>query len=147
MTKAERETYKAEFITGNYRTLKEFAEAKGEDYSTLRGYAKGWRKAKEEHSKQIADNLLTHDQEKRVATAQERKSATLDVCALLRKKIEETANKEDLTASDINALASACYRLKEVESDLLGYDRQDDSSTDKVIVNINVEDCEGDSDE
>lgn len=147
MTKAERETYKAEFITGDYRTLKEFAEVKGEDYNTLRGYAKGWIKAKEQHLKQIADKVLTQDQEKRVATAQERKNATLDVCDLLRKKIEEIANKINLSASDINALASACYRLKEIESDLLGYNRQADNETDKVTVNVIIEDCEGSSNE
>ena len=35
MTKAERETLKAEYITGDYRTLKEFAEAKGLSYHML----------------------------------------------------------------------------------------------------------------
>ncbi len=147
MTKAERETYKVEFVTGDYRTLKEFAAAKGEDYNTLRGYAKGWIKAKEQHLKQIADNLLTQDRVKRVITAQERKNATLDVCELLRKKIEENANKDNLSASEINALASACYRLKEVERDLLGYDRQDDEGADKVTVIVNIEDCEGNGNE
>lgn len=40
MTKAEREALKAEFITGDYRTIKEFAEEKGIEYnSTFRKMA------------------------------------------------------------------------------------------------------------
>ena len=33
MTKAEREALKAEFIAGDYRTIKEFAEEKGIAYT------------------------------------------------------------------------------------------------------------------
>ena len=71
MTKAEREALKAEFITGDYRTIKEFAERKGISYNTLRkiGSVDGWLGSKLAHEAQISKELCTKAQEKRVEDA------------------------------------------------------------------------------
>lgn len=64
MTKAEREALKAEFITGDYRTIKEFAEAKGIEYnSTFRKMTslERWTKDKNEHLEQIYKKTVPQD--------------------------------------------------------------------------------------
>ena len=148
MTKAERETYKAEFVTGNYRTLKEFAKAKGIAYSEVQKVSAQdkWMFAKRKNAEEIGKKTVEQNQQKRVQTAQGRIDETLEISSKLRNVADRLISKPDITAKEVNALASALYRIKEVEAALLNFG-QDDSNTDKVIVNINVEDCEGDSDE
>ena len=61
MTKAEREACKAEFITGNYRTLTEYADAHGYSRTYIREIAAddAWLADREKHNKQITHKLLT----------------------------------------------------------------------------------------
>lgn len=141
MTKAERETYKAEFVTGDYRTLKEFAEAKGLAYGLTRQIAMEdkWHATKREHAKQIAIKIQTASEEKRIQSAQERIDETLEVSSKLRAKANDLLAKPNISAKELNALASALYRLKEVESDLLNFGHNDKDLG--VDVHIHIEDC------
>ena len=118
MTKAERETYKAEFVTGDYRTLKEFAEAKGIAYGLTR---------------QIAMEDKWH------ATKREHIDETLKVSSKLREVADKLISKPNITAKEVNALASAIYRIKEVEGALLNFGQSDRDTG--VDVHIHIADC------
>ena len=128
MTKAEREALKAEFITGDYRTIKEFAERKGISYNTLRkiGSVDGWLGSKLAHEAQISKELCTKAQEKRVedalrdATARQNK--TLEATSLVREKALKLLGTAK-SAKEVNAIASALYRINEIERGLLNYDK------------------------
>lgn len=136
MTKAERETLKAEYITGDYRTLKEFAEAKGLNYYTLRLEAgkDKWNETKRQHNKQIATELQTADIEKRVQdgihSLEERNNKSLEIAQTLKGAILSRLGSAD--ARDLNALCSALYRLVEIESNLLSVDKSK-SEQDKAL--------------
>lgn len=119
LSKAEQ---KAKFITGDYTDLKDFADKERIDYGYLREYAaKGkWLAARDKHHQQIANKRLASDEQNRVKTAIERQNATLNACDKLRTKVLGFM-EEAKTSSDFNNLASALYRIKEVESDLLNY--------------------------
>lgn len=128
MTKAEREALKAEFITGDYRTIKEFAERKGISYNTLRkiGSVDGWLDTKLAHEAQISKEICTKAQEKRVedalrdATARQNK--TLEATSLVREKALKLLGTAK-SAKEVNAIASALYRINEIERGLLNYDK------------------------
>ena len=127
MTKAERETLKAEYITGDYRTLKEFAEAKGLSYIQLRKVAAAdrWTANKVEHAEQIASGIRTADQEKKVQDGiqqlEERNNTSLE--AAKRLKTALLLKIEEADAKELNALCSALYRIVEVETNLLATDK------------------------
>lgn len=127
MTKAERETLKAEFITGDYRTLKEFAEAKGLSYQDVKNYAfkEKWNEAKVEHNKRIADEIITASEKKKAQDGleqlEERNSTSLE--AAKRLKTALLLKIEEADAKELNALCSALYRIVEVETNLLATDK------------------------
>ena len=145
MTKAERETLKAEYITGDYRTLKEFAEAKGLNYKDVRNYSasENWNRDKIKHNRQIADNIVANAQEKKIQDGidnlQERNNKSLELAKALKSAITSRIEKAD--AKELNALCSALYRLAEIESNILGISFGDDDNT---TVNISIMDCSKD---
>lgn len=141
MTKAERETYKAEFVTGDYRTLKEFAEAKGISYSEVQKASMNdkWMEAKRKNAEEIGRRTVEIGQEKRIQSAQERIDETLKVSSKLREVADKLISKPDITAKEVNALASAIYRIKEVEGALLNFGQSDRDSG--VDVHIHIADC------
>lgn len=142
MTKAERETLKAEYITGDYRTLKEFAEKKGLNYLQLRKIAASdeWITNKNEHSAQIANNIRTIDQEKRteegLRNLEQRQDKNLELISDIKSQIAMKIAEAD--AKELNALSSALYRCVEIESNILGLSFGDDGDT---VVNISIQDC------
>lgn len=144
MTKAERETYKAEFVTGDYRTLKEFAEAKGIAYSEVQkaSMLDKWMEAKRKNAEEIGKKTVQLDQEKRIQSAQERIDETLKVSSKLRTRADELLTKPNITAKELNALASALYRIKEVEGALLNFGQPDKDMG--VDVHIHIADCSDD---
>lgn len=141
MTKAEREALKAEFITGDYRTIKEFAERKGISYNTLRkiGSVDGWLGSKLAHEAQISKELCTKAQEKRVedalrdATARQNK--TLEATALVREKALKLLGTAK-SAKEVNAIASALYRINEIERGLLNYDKGNTDEAKSRLVEV-----------
>lgn len=141
MTKAEREALKAEFITGDYRTIKEFAERKGISYNTLRkiGSVDGWLGSKLAHEAQISKELCTKAQEKRVedalrdATARQNK--TLEATSLVREKALKLLGTAK-SAKEVNAIASALYRINEIERGLLNYDKGNTDDAKSRLVEV-----------
>ena len=141
MTKAEREALKAEFITGDYRTIKEFAERKGISYNTLRkiGSVDGWLDTKLAHEAQISKEICTKAQEKRVedalrdATARQNK--TLEATSLVREKALKLLGTAK-SAKEVNAIASALYRINEIERGLLNYDKGNTDDAKSRLVEV-----------
>lgn len=141
MTKAEREALKAEFITGDYRTIKEFAERKGISYNTLRkiGSVDGWLDTKLAHEAQISKEICTKAQEKRVedalrdATARQNK--TLEATSLVREKALKLLGTAK-SAKEVNAIASALYRINEIERGLLNYDKGNTDEAKSRLVEV-----------
>lgn len=147
MTKAEREALKAEFITGDYRTIKEFAEAKGIEYnSTFRKMAslERWTKDKNEHLEQIYKKTVKKHEQKRVEDALRdittRQNKTLDVISKIRDKAEKIITSGSVSAKEINALASAMFRVNEIEKGIL-FDREGNADTKGLQPIINIMDC------
>lgn len=129
MTKAEREALKAEFIAGDYRTIKEFAEEKDIAYTGnfRNDVAKEhWWEDKKAYNKRIQDTIVAKVEAKRVedalrdATA--RQNATLKATALVRDKALKLLGAAR-SAKEVNAIASALYRINEIERGLLNYDK------------------------
>lgn len=147
MTKAERETLKAEYITGDYRTLKEFAEKKGLCYQDVKNYAyiEKWNAAKVEHNKRVADEILTASKEKCIEEGlrnlEQRQDKNLELISDIKSQIAKKIAKAD--AKELNALSSALYRCAEIESNILGLSFGDDGDT---VVNISIQDCTKDGD-
>ena len=147
MTKAERETLKAEYITGDYRTLKEFAEAKGLCYQDIRNFAakEKWTAAKVEHSRQIANDIITGTAEKKaqdgIQQLEERNNTSLEAAKLLKAALLKKIGQAD--AKELNALCSALYRIVEVETNLLGVGGSD---SDLEPIKIIIADCSKDGD-
>ncbi|MGN0743890.1 MAG: hypothetical protein ACI4MZ_01260 [Christensenellales bacterium] len=130
MTKAEREALKAEFVVGDYRTIKEFCEKKGIAYNgTLRAIAgqEHWLKDKNEHSRQIQGRIIAEAQEKRIEEgirdATKRQNDTLEATNKIREVAFRLMSRSNVTAKEINSLASALYRCNEIESNLLNYNK------------------------
>lgn len=129
MTKAEREALKAEFIAGDYRTIKEFAEEKGIAYTGnfRNDVAKEhWWEDKKAYNKRIQDTIVAKVEAKRVEDALRdetaRQNATLKATALVRDKALKLLGAAR-SAKEVNAIASALYRINEIERGLLNYDK------------------------
>lgn len=125
MTKAERETLKAEFVTGDYRTLKEFAEKKDISYSEIRKVSSqdNWVRTKREHEEQIAHKTCAKAVQKRVEDGLRnvtvRQDKTLSATERIREVATALLSKPGITAKEVNAIASALYRVNEIERGIL----------------------------
>lgn len=146
MTKAEREALKAEFVTGDYRTLKEFCEAKGIAYNgsfrTIAG-KEHWVQDKIGHCRQIKDNSVAKSEQKRVeenvrdVTA--RQDETLTIANSIKSVAMRLLKNPKLTAKEANALASALYRVNEIERGILI--GRENVSSDGIQPIIQILDC------
>lgn len=119
----ERASKRAEFITGNSDTLADFCRKNDilyESYARQCFAKEQWIEQRTLHIQQTADKCIAINAEKRIQTATERQNATLDLCQQIREKAIKLLVKTD-SGIALNALASACYRLNEVESAILNY--------------------------
>ena len=128
MTKAERETLKAEFITGDYRTLKEFAEAKGLSYDYLRQIAKNekWVKDKAHTLSQQSHKIITKASEqtinRTVRSLAERNQSKLDAFVEIERKLLNMV-KDSKTSMQIESILRAFRNMHEMEEDILAVDK------------------------
>ena len=144
MTKAERETLKAEYITGDYRTLKEFAEAKGLSYIQLRKIAAQdrWTENKTEHAEQIGNKIRAKASElaaKEIVRNIE--AVNTDALDFVRKANEKIAKLMEVCArpNDVNTLMLAYAKGYELEKDILTVDKTktaQDEALDKLTTAI-----------
>lgn len=151
MTKAEREALKAEFVTGDYRTLKEFATAKSLPYGEIRkaSFQDDWLGTKKEHEEQIANKTIKKAEQKRVddnvRNIAHRQDETLNIANSIKAVAIRLLKNPKLTAKETNSLASALYRVNEIEKGiLLG---KEDVSTEGIQPIIQILDCSKDGDD
>ena len=146
MTKAERETLKAEYITGDYRTLKEFAEAKGLSYQEIRNIAgsEKWRQARNNQAQQNADKIVSkagmQTVNETVRSLADRNKSKLDAFTLAEKKLYGFLN-DAKNSNQIESVLRAFRNIHEMEEDILGFST---THTDNVSVNISIADCSKD---
>ena len=128
MTKAERETLKAEYITGDYRTLKEFAEAKGLSYDYLRQISKDekWVKDKTHTISQQSHKIITRTSEQTinntVRSLAERNQSKLDAFVEIERKLLNMV-KDAKTSMQIESILRAFRNMHEMEEDILAVDK------------------------
>ncbi|AZR72519.1 hypothetical protein BBF96_03450 [Anoxybacter fermentans] len=83
---------KEEFITGNYRTLKEFAEKQGINYKTLRdrAYREKWTEEKRQYINRLHAKSIEKTLELTAETLAQRRLVHLQIATELIEKIQET---------------------------------------------------------
>ncbi|ADQ05199.1 hypothetical protein Calow_1653 [Caldicellulosiruptor owensensis OL] len=69
MLRYDWDVLKREFLTGSYKSLKEFAEAKGVHYGTLRNKAKDWLKERQQITQEKNQAILEKTLERQIEEA------------------------------------------------------------------------------
>lgn len=135
MTKAEREACKAEFITGNYRTLAEYADAHGYSRRYIReiGAADKWLDDKAKHQRQIARKLLAQDQKEATNTLTARREMMEDIKSTLLKRVQEKLSEATLTANEMNLLANAVVKIDTMDSGAIETADSEREALEKVV--------------
>ena len=144
MTKAERETLKAEYITGDYRTLKEFAEAKGLSYKEVGNIASAekWRHQRNEYIKSNSGKTVEKAGKRAVNEAVRNiEAVNTDALDFVRKANEKIAKLMEACArpNDVNTLMLAYAKGYELEKDILTVDKTktaQDEALDKLTTAI-----------
>ena len=135
MTKAEREACKAEFITGNYRTLAEYADAHGYSRRYIReiGAADKWLDDKAKHQRQIAGKLLAQDKKDATNTLTARREMMEDIKSTLLKRVQEKLSEATLTANEMNLLANAVVKIDTMDSGAIETADSEREALEKVV--------------
>lgn len=127
----DRDYLKAKFVTGEYKSLKDFAEQEGVSYGYIQQLAAQgkWREEKTKKNSEIAKKITQKNIEEKSNDFIARQNDTLVLVAQAKRKVEDMLLKVKW-ASELNALVSTLYRCNEIERDLLG---KDDGDTDGVV--------------
>ena len=135
MTKAEREACKAEFITGNYRTLAEYADAPGYSRRNIREIeeADKWLDDKAKHQRQIASTLLAQDKKDAINTLTARREMMEDIKSTLLKRVQEKLSEATLTANEMNLLANAVVKIDTMDSGAIETADSEREALEKVV--------------
>ncbi len=125
MTKNEREQFKAEFIVSDCPSLNEFCRQKGVSIHAVKDYCakEKWMEQKNEHLRAIAEEVKKQDFENRTKEAvrniEIRQNDTLNATQKAKDLFYTLIIQPNLEAKDLNALASALYRINEIEATIL----------------------------
>ena len=135
MTKAEREACKAEFITGNYRTLTEYADAHGYSrrYISEIGAADKWLADQTTHQRPIAGKLLAQDKKEAINTLTARREMMEDIKSTLLKRVQEKLSEATLTANEMNLLANAVVKIDTMDSGAIETADSEREALEKVV--------------
>lgn len=112
---------KLKYVTGKYKSLKDFADKEKLSYEYLRGYAKGWNKDKKEYQQQIIDKSITEMQKKEISRelkANERHIELWDkVLDILENSMISSKNLSNFKGKDNlhNAIKSLTYSLEKAQ--------------------------------
>lgn len=135
MTKAEREACKAEFITGNYRTLAEYADAHGYSRRYIRNIAAEdtWLADKTKHQRQISGKLIAKDKKDAINTLTARRAMMEDIKSTLLKRVQEKLSEATLTANEMNLLANAVVKIDTMDSGAIETADSEREALEKVV--------------
>lgn len=139
------EELKKEFLIGDYKTLKEFAEAKGLNYSSLRNKAKGWlqEKAKllQEKNKKVIEKVL----EQRIEKETDYNLAHLKAWdELLNIVLEVLHNKEQhlmtrngkINIYALERVANILEKIQKGQRLALGLDEQQQKQSEEILTKL-----------
>lgn len=138
----DKEALKAKFVSGDFKTLREFADSEGVSLSYVQkiSASEAWFEAREKQRAIVAEKIKAESVERSVENFYEKRRTTLGIINRLKQRAEELLEKKSCDAKDLNALASAIYRCNEVEASLLDINSGDDKG---VSIKINIADCKG----
>lgn len=133
----DKEALKAKFVSGDFKTLREFADSEGVSLSYVQkiSASEAWFEAREKQRAIVAEKIKAESVERSVENFYEKRRATLGIINRLKQRAEELLEKKSCDAKDLNALASAIYRCNEVERGLIP-ETQSTSDLDKLIFEI-----------
>lgn len=133
----DKEALKAKFVSGDFKTLREFAESEGVSLSYVQkiSASEAWFEAREKQRAIVAEKIKAESVERSVENFYEKRRTTLGIINRLKQRAEELLEKKSCDAKDLNALASAIYRCNEVERGLIP-ETQSTSDLDKLIFEI-----------
>lgn len=142
----DKEYVKMKFITGDYASLRDFAEKEGISYAYVQqlSAAGKWREEKSKRLKELAQQIEEKTRQDYVKRFEERKGETISIADKLKTRIDDMIAKTK-SAKEVNALASALYRVNELECNILG--EGNSSLCEGVTVKINLVDCHDEGDE
>lgn len=138
----DKEALKAKFVSGDFKTLREFADSEGVSLSYVQkiSASEAWFEAREKQRAIVAEKIKAESVERSVENFYEKRRTTLGIINRLKQRAEELLEKKSCDAKDLNALASAIYRCNEVEASLLDINSSDDKG---VSIKINIANCKG----
>lgn len=133
----DKEALKAKFVSGDFKTLREFADGEGVSLSYVQkiSASEAWFEAREKQRAIVAEKIKAESVERSVENFYEKRRTTLGIINRLKQRAEELLEKKSCDAKDLNALASAIYRCNEVERGLIP-ETQSTSDLDKLIFEI-----------
>lgn len=133
----DKEALKAKFVSGDFKTLREFADSEGVSLSYVQkiSASEAWFEAREKQRAIVAEKIKAESVERSVENFYEKRRTTLGIINRLKQRAEELLEKKSCDAKDLNALASAIYRCNEVERGLIP-ETQSTSDLDKLIFEI-----------
>lgn len=133
----DKEALKAKFVSGDFKTLREFADSEGVSLSYVQkiSASEAWFEAREKQRAIVAEKIKAESVERSVENFYEKRRTTLGIINRLKQRAEELLEKKSCDAKDLNALASAIYRCNEVERGLIP-ETQSMSDLDRLIFEI-----------
>jgi len=139
------EELRKEFLIGNYKTLKEFAETKGLNYNSLKNKAKGWlqEKAKllEEKNKKVIERVIEQRIEKEADYNLAHLRAWDELLAIV---MEVLRNKEQhlmtrngkINIYALERVANILEKIQRGQRLALGLDEQQQKQSEEILVKL-----------
>ncbi len=116
-----------EFITGDYKTLKEFAEKKNMSYKTLKEKAKGWVEEKQTKDRLKSDRITKATIDNQVFTASEINKKHLSLYAsattVIEKLIKQSVSGNKVNVYNIEKAVDSLQKIQKGQRLALGMDR------------------------
>lgn len=143
---------KTKFITGDYASLKDFAEREGVPYSLVRKNANKWIEEKRTKEKQkgnkIADRIIDKQVDRAVAINERHLSIYDKLLGIVEDALSTSNGIEAVRGIDsvykcIKGLSDVVDKAQKGQRLALGMDKEDDNpkGADNVSVIINIADC------
>lgn len=126
-----REEQMLDYITGEYKNLGEFARKHNISYNYLRSYGRTWNERKRKYIEQKREAVCGAAIKNTEEEILSRNNATLDVCRKIREKANAIISGVK-SGKELNAMASAMYRVNEVELKILTGQKTGNDSKDEL---------------
>lgn len=138
------EELKREFMIGNYKTLKEFAQEKGVNYGVLRNKARDWLKEKEAIDREKNQQILEKTLQRQIETAADRNALHVEIWDKFLMLVWNVLNDEkSLRTKDgrynvyaLERLANIMEKAQKGQRLALGLDENKEDQSEQLISRI-----------